>query len=158
MTEQYLRALIDGLRQKEEILDKLTEDTEKQFRIVSDEKIDWEAFDSIIDDKASLIDKLNVIDEGFQAVFDRIKDEVKANQEKYRDHIAQLQYGIQCVTEKSTSLMALEERTRAKVSSTFGRERKQIVQTRSKNRVANSYYNNMNRMNYIDPQLMDKKK
>jgi len=158
MTEKYLQSLIDGLNQKVSILDKLTEFTNEQQRIVCEVVVDWDAFDKTIDDKDELIQKLTVIDEGFQAVYDRIKDEVAANKDKYKDYILILKQQVQLVTEKSTSLIALEQRTKAKVSSGFGTQRQQIRSNKESSKVASSYYNTMNRMNYIDPQLMDWKK
>jgi len=158
MTEKYLQSLIDGLNQKITILDKLSEFTEEQQRIVGEAAIDWEAFDRTIDDKDELLQKLATIDEGFQAVYDRIKGEVSANKDKYKEYILILKQQIQLVTEKSTSLMALEQRTKAKVSSGFGTQRQQIRSNKESSKVASSYYNTMNRMNYIDPQLMDWKK
>lgn len=158
MTEKYLQSLIDGLNQKITILDKLSEFTEEQQRIVGEAAIDWEAFDRTIDDKDELLQKLATIDEGFQAVYDRIKGEVSANKDKYKEYILILKQQIQLVTEKSTSLMALEQRTKSKVSSGFGTQRQQIRSNKESSKVASSYYNTMNRMNYIDPQLMDWKK
>ena len=119
MTEKYLQSLIDGLNQKITILDKLTEYTEEQQRIVGEVSIDWDAFDTTIDKKDELIQKLTVIDEGFQSVYDRVKDDVVANKDKYKEYILILKQQVQLVTEKSTSLMALEQRTKAKVSSGF---------------------------------------
>lgn len=158
MTEKYLQSLIDGLNQKITILDKLTEYTEEQQRIVGEVSIDWDAFDTTIDKKDELIQKLTVIDEGFQSVYDRVKDDVVANKDKYKEYILILKQQVQLVTEKSTSLMALEQRTKAKVSSGFGTQRQQIRSNKESSKVASSYYNTMNRMNYIDPQLMDWKK
>lgn len=158
MTEKYLQAMLDGLTQKKEILDELTDLSEKQQKLVSAENIDWDEFDRIVDAKSELIDKLNAADDGFTAVYDRIKDEVKANEARYKDYIAKLQSGITEVTEKSTSLMALEERTKARVSSSFAKERAKISKGKRTNQAASTYYQNMSRINYIDPQLMDKKK
>ena len=158
MTEKYLQSLIDGLNQKITILDKLTEYTEEQQRIVGEVSIDWDAFDTTIDKKDELIQKLTVIDEGFQSVYNRVKDDVVANKDKYKEYILILKQQVQLVTEKSTSLMALEQRTKAKVSSGFGTQRQQIRSNKESSKVASSYYNTMNRMNYIDPQLMDWKK
>ena len=158
MTEKYLQSLIDGLNQKITILDKLAEYTEEQQRIVGEVSIDWDAFDKTIDDKDELIQKLNVIDEGFRTVYDRVKKDVVSNKDKYKDYILILKQQVQLVTEKSTSLMALEQRTKAKVSSGLGTQRQQIRTNKESSKVASNYYNTMNRMNYIDPQLMDWKK
>ena len=158
MSEQYLKALIDGLHQKIAILDKLTEYTSKQQSIVSQPEVDWDQFDKTIDDKDELIQKLVAADEGFQAIYDRVKDDVSANKDKYKQYISEMQRLIGIVTEKSTSLMALEQRTKVKVANGFGTQRQKVNRTKASSKVANSYYNSMNKMNYIDPQLMDTKK
>lgn len=158
MTERYLQSLIDGLKQKNEIMDHLISLSEEQQRIVGEKEIDWDAFDRTIDEKDEYIQNLEKLDEGFQAIFDRIKAEVNSNRDKYKSYIVELQQLIKLVTEKSTSLMALEQRTKAKVTNGFGSQRQRFKQNKESSKVVNSYYNSMNRMNYIDPQLMDTKK
>ncbi len=158
MTEQYLRSLLDGLEQKKQILDNLTICSEKQYKIVSEEETDWDAFDELVDEKADLIDRLNGLDDGFNSIFGRIKDEVITQKDKYKGYIAELQKGIREVTEKSTSLMALEERTRQKFTAEIGIQKQKIKQNKISSKVAVNYYQSMNRINYVDPQLMDEKK
>ncbi len=156
--EQYLNSLIEGLKAKEKMLDELTALTEKQQTIVSGEKIDWDAFDAIVDEKSDIIEKLNQNDEGFTAVFDRIKDDLKSQMGKYSSYIDQIKSGIANVTNKSTSLMALEQRTKTRVENAFKRQKKEYNNSKTSSRVATNYYNAMNRMNFVDPQLMDSKK
>lgn len=156
--EQYLNSLIEGLKAKEKMLDELTALTERQQTIVSGEKIDWDAFDAIVDEKADIIEKLNQNDEGFTAVFDRIKDDLKSQMGKYSSYIEQIKSGIANVTNKSTSLMALEQRTKTRVENAFKRQKKEYNNSKTSSRVATNYYNAMNKMNFVDPQLMDSKK
>ena len=156
--EQYLNSLIEGLKAKEKMLDELTALTEKQQTIVSGEKIDWDAFDAIVDEKSDIIEKLNQNDEGFTAVFDRIKDDLNSQMGKYSSYIEQIKSGIANVTNKSTSLMALEQRTKNRVENAFKRQKKEYNNSKTSSRVATNYYNAMNKMNFVDPQLMDSKK
>ncbi len=156
--EQYLNSLIEGLKAKENMLDELTALTERQQTIVSEEKIDWDAFDAIVDEKSDIIEKLNQNDEGFTAVFDRIKDNLKSQMGKYSSYIEQIKSGIANVTNKSTSLMALEQRTKTRVENAFKRQKKEYNNSKTSSRVATNYYNAMNKMNFVDPQLMDSKK
>ena len=156
--EQYLNSLMEGLKAKENMLDELTALTEKQQAIVSEDKIDWDAFDAIVDEKSDIIEKLNQNDEGFTAVFDRIKDDLKSQMGKYSSYIDQIKSGIANVTNKSTSLMALEQRTKTKVENAFKRQKKEYNNSKTSSRVATNYYNAMNKMNFVDPQLMDSKK
>lgn len=158
MTDNYVEMLKDSLLAKKEILEKLLMDTEKQKEIVSKEEVDWKTFDSLVDEKAELIEKLSGLDEGFDAVYNRMRENILANQDYYKNDIQVMQKLIQEVTDKSTSLMALEERNRVLVTNKFQAEKRNINQKRNVSKAAGSYYQSMNRINNIDPQLMDHKK
>jgi hypothetical protein len=54
--------------------------------------------------------------------------------------------------------MALEQRNKNTIEQAFAKERKQIASNKMTNKIAAGYYNSMNKINYIDPQLMDTKK
>ena len=158
MIQQYLQAMIDGLKKKEDILDVLTDLTKKQQEIVSADSPDWDAFDKTVDEKSTLIEELDKLDVGFSAVFDRIKNQIEPDREEYKEYIRTLQDRIRIVTDKSNSLMALEERTRVKVTEGFKMQRQTIKQQKVSSKAVTNYYNSMNRMNFVDPQLMDQKK
>lgn len=158
MIEEYLQALRTGLDEKSDVLRRLQEKTDGQTELLKAEKTDWDAFDLLIDDKDALIDELDRLDDGFNAAFDKIKDELKSRQTEYRAQIAELQNRIQTVTAQSTSLQASEQRNHELAVQKFATERRGIRQQKTSNRVAANYYANMNKINFIDPQLMDKKK
>ncbi len=158
MIEEYLKALITSMDAKTECLDKLKKKTDAQTELLNAEEMDWDAFDALVDEKDILIDELDKLDDGFQSVFERIKDEIQANKEKYKSSIARLQEQIKHVTEQSTSLMAAEHRNHELASAKFAATKRGIRQSRTTSKVAANYYANMNQINYIDPQLMDKKK
>ena len=158
MIEEYLRALITSMDAKAECLHKLQERTDVQTGILNAEEMDWDAFDALVDEKDVLIDELDKLDDGFQTVFERIKDELQTDKDKYKSSIAKLQDQIKHVTEQSTSLMAAEHRNHELASTRFASEKKKIRQSKTTSKVAANYYANMNQINYIDPQLMDKKK
>jgi hypothetical protein len=54
--------------------------------------------------------------------------------------------------------MALEQRTKTRVENAFKRQKKEYNNSKTSSRVATNYYNAMNKMNFVDPQLMDSKK
>ncbi len=158
MIEEYLRALITSMDAKAECLQKLQEKTDAQTGILNSEEMDWDAFDALVDEKDVLIDELDRLDDGFQAVFERIKDELLEKKSDHKETIAKLQGQIRAVTEQSTSLMAAEHRNHELASAKFAATKRGIRQSRTTSKVAANYYANMNQINYIDPQLMDKKK
>ncbi len=158
MIKEYLNALIESMNAKAECLQKLKSKTDTQTELLNADAMDWDSFDKLVDEKDALIDELDKLDDGFQSVFERIKDELQANKEKYKSSIAKLQEQIKRVTEQSTGLMAAEHRNHEMASGKFAAEKKKIRQTKTTSKVAANYYANMNQINYIDPQLMDKKK
>lgn len=158
MTEQYLKKLIENTEQKKAVLIEIKESTARQAKAMQTENPDWKAFDAMLDEKGELIDRLNALDDAFNAMFDRIKDELLANKAKYKMEINRLQELIREVTSLSTSIQADELRNRDLVTSRINESRQKIRQDRKSVNVTGKYYNAMNKINLIDPQLMDTKK
>ena len=158
MLEEYLRALITSMDAKAECLQKLQKKTDAQTVILNAEEMNWDAFDELVDEKDALIDELDKLDDGFQMVFERIKDELLKKKADYKKEIETLQEQIKQVTAQGTSLMASEQRNKELAEKHFVSTRKVIRQNKTTSKAAANYYANMNQINYIDPQLMDKKK
>lgn len=156
--EQYLQMLSDSLTKKSKLLDELSEKTKEQERLIAENAVDWDAFDQVVEEKGTLIAEVQKLEEGFDALYGRIREGLNENRSKYRQQISGLQQQIMTVTEKSTSLMAMEERNKAQITMKFSQEKDKIKQGRVSTRVATNYYRNMSKINYIDPQLMDRKK
>ena len=156
--EQYLDAMIQSMDEKSDCLKQLLDMTAQQEQAISGENKDWDTFDRLIDAKEVVIDRLGELDDGFQAVFDKIRDELEGKKAQYKNRIAKLQEQIRQVTEQSNALITAEQRNKRLMENATSIERKRIRQTKTNARLASNYYNSMNRINMIDPQLMDKKK
>ena len=156
--EQYLDAMIQSMDEKMDCLDRLLQMTARQKETLEAEKTDWDTFDRLIDEKAELIDRLETLDDGFQAIFEKIRDELEGKKAQYREQIAKLQQQIRRVTDQSNALITAEQRNKSIMENCATAERRQIRQSKANAKAASNYYNSMNRINYIDPQLMDKKK
>lgn len=156
--EQYLDAMIQSMNEKSNCLKQLLEMTAQQEQAISGDNMDWDSFERLIDEKETLIDRLGELDDGFQAVFDKIRDELEGKKAQYKDRIAKLQEQIRQVTDQSNALITAEQRNKRLMENATSIERKRIRQTKTNARLASNYYNSMNRINMIDPQLMDKKK
>lgn len=157
MTTNYLKVLQESLLKKKDILESILLASEKQREIVSADNIDWEAFDRSIDAKGLLIENLGKLDDGFQNVYDRVKEELADNKDKYKDEIVAMQDLIRKVTELGTQVETLELRNKAMIEKRFAEEHKQIKQSKIGSKVAMEYYQKMNKLNVVEPQLMDRK-
>jgi len=154
----YVTILIGSLGKKVEILDKIIDKNKVQGIILAAEKVSADDFERNLEEKSVLIEDISNLDNGFEEVYNRIKDEITNNKELYADEIKQLQELITIITEKSNTIQIQEKRNRdlAEKQFTVVKDRIRKVQTGTK--VANQYYQNMAKLNYVPPQFMDKKK
>ena len=106
--------------------------------------------------KTTLVDEILKLDEGFELLFEHIKEGLEGNKEKYRDIILEIQTLVKSVTEKGTKLEATEYRNKTAIEAAFANTRKEIRQSKLGRKAAADYYNKMNKINTIDPQMLDR--
>lgn len=157
MERQYIQMMIESLRKKEEILTSLLDKSEKQKEVLSEAEVEWDVFDNLTVEKGELIDALLKLDEGFENLFERIKELLTEKKELYKTEIGFMQASIATLMEKSAKLEALEQRNKKLVESRIAESRQNIKQSKIGSQAAMQYYQKMNRINTVDPQLMDKK-
>ena len=156
--DNYLSVLEDSLKKKLQILDELTDYTTQQQELLKVEELDYEAFDRLVDQKDPLIQKIMELDQGFETVYDRIKEQLLGNKEQYAAQIKALQSLIGELTDKSVKLQTMEQRNKSAVEQQFRKSREKIRQGRQNKQAALNYYKNMNNSNYVPPQFLDDKK
>lgn len=149
--------MTDSLIKKKDILTKLVALNDEQENIINKPEFDEAAFNKNVDDKAELIEQLIKLDEGFNSVFERVKEQLNENKNAYSAQIKTMQGLIREVTELSANVEAKEGRNKVLVESRFAAMRREISNARRSTQMANTYYKNMNKLNY-EPQFMDKKK
>ena len=154
--DNYLNVLKDSLIKKESILTTLIDKSEKQADIVKADQVNWDEFTKIVDEKGELIDEIMKLDDGFENLYARIKEGLEGNKEIYKDIISEIKTLIKSVTEKSANLQAIEYRNKSIIESAFANTRKEIKQSKLGQKAAADYYNKMNKINTIDPQMLDK--
>lgn len=147
MSEQYLDILEESLKKKIEVLDAIILKNEEQKNILEAEEFDLEGFDRNTEEKGKLIDRLGLLDSGFEKVFERIKEALENNKEIHRDQILHLQNAIRIITEKSVSIQTMEERNRIIVRQKFKREHEKIQLGKNSEKIAKQYYNSMKGIN-----------
>ena len=146
ITENYLQIMIDSLLKKIEILKKVSELNEQQSALLDDKEFDGDKLQSNMESKATYIDELNSLDEGFQAVFDRVKEDVEEYKADYKELIIRLQELIREATSLSATIQAQESRNKVRVDIKF-RQLKDNAKTAKRSvSMANKYYQNMSRV------------
>lgn len=158
MSLSSAQVLVQSLEKKSRVLDEIIKENEAQEILFKQETLDMEALDASADRMGELAEKLELLDEGFEAVYDRIRQELIDNKPAYRAEIRRMQELIAEITEKVVSINAARMRNKLQAENQFKKSRQQIGRASSKMKVSQNYYNNMNRLNYVDPQFYDNKK
>ncbi len=158
MIKNYLEIMEDSLKKKLAVLDEIIEYNSGQEKLLRQEKISLDELDANMSQKDELIQKLLKLDEGFETLYERIREQLLGNKTAYKEQIKRLQDLISLVTEKSVTVQAQETRNKKLVESYFAKEKSQIGQGRQASKVAYDYYKSMSNANVVPPQIMDQKK
>ncbi len=144
--DDYIQIMIESLKKKSELLDKLIRKNEEQHECIEGkdfESIDWDGFNLLVAEKQTAIDRIVKIDEGFQSLYDRVKEQLNDDKDKYADKIKEIQKLISTITEQGIKISTGEERNRKIIEKVFGNRKKEIKRTRNSLKVANSYAQTM---------------
>ncbi len=158
MKNQYIAVLQQGLIKKVSLLDQIIVKNTLQKQLLSDPELDPDVLEENLNQKAELVDALVELDKGFEQVYERIREDLTENRMEYRTEIAAMKEYITQITEKSTQIQVQEQRNKDLMLQKFATVKKQIREVKSNQKVVNQYYQNMMKLNYVDPQFMDNKK
>lgn len=154
--ENYLEILTDSLKKKSKVLDEIMRYNSDQENLLRQESISLEELDANMELKDGLIQKLVQLDDGFETLYERIKEQLLTQKDQYKAQIGQMQELISEITEKSVSIQAQEARNKGMIENYFARERGQLRQSRQVSKAAYGYYKSMS--NGVSSQLLDQKK
>lgn len=154
----YLNILEQSLDKKIKILDQIIEQDQLQEQQLQNPSLEPEEFDQTVEEKSRLIDELELLDDGFEQVYGRVKDELKGRKELYKEEIQRMQKKIRQITDKSMQIQTQEARNKMLMEAKFASIHKQVKEIRQSQKMVNQYYRNMMKTNYIDPQFVDNKK
>lgn len=158
MMDNYLGILEESLQKKRKVLDEIAAYNQEQEQLLKKEKVSLEELDENMKHKDELIQRLTELDEGFETLYERVREQLLVNKDAYKEQILRLQQLISQVTEKSVSIQAQEARNKRLIDDYFKKERSQLRQNRQSSKAAYNYYKNVNNTNVVMPQMMDQKK
>ena len=156
--ENQLTIMIESMDKKLEVMKEIQKYNEEQASVFQDGKADMDTFDRDVELKDQLIEKLMLLDSGFETMYEKLADQLKDNKEKYEAQIKTLQDKIREVTALSVAIQAQEQRNKKLIEQYFAREREGIRKGRKSSKAAYDYYKSMNKSNVVPAQFMDSKK
>lgn len=158
MEADYIKIMVESLEKKRDILDKITEQNRQQKLLLSDPNLLPEDFEKNMENKSRLVEQLNLLDEGFGQMFERVKETLQGNREQYAAEIAAMQELIRDITAKTNAIQAQEVRNREDVTRKFAEVRDQVKGVRNSQKVVRQYYQNMVKQSSFSAQVIDNKK
>ncbi len=158
MEADYIKIMVESLEKKRDILDKITEQNRQQKLLLSDPNLLPEDFEKNMENKSRLVEQLNLLDEGFEQMFERVKETLQGNREQYAAEIAAMQELIRDITAKTNAIQAQEVRNREDVTRKFAEVRDQVKGVRNSQKVVRQYYQNMVKQSSFSAQVIDNKK
>ncbi len=150
-----LSILEESLDKKLELLGQIQEYNALQEKSFSEGSADLEGFDEAVERKGELIEKLNRLDDGFEALYQGLSEELAKNRGQYAEQIRALQGKIAKVMELSVSIQAQEKRNKKLIEDYFAGQRAGIRKNRRSSKAAYDYYKSMS--NSDMPRFYDNK-
>ena len=158
MQETYIEIMLQSLNKKLQVLDAIIEQNNIQKEVLEDAKSPVEAFDQTVEEKSRLIEQMQQLDSGFEKLFERVQEELSGHREDYAEAIRTMQSCIRRITDKSMEIQAQEARNKDFMVRKFAYVKETAKSVRTNSKIANQYYKNMMKLNYVSPQFMDNKK
>ena len=158
MMDNYLGILEESLQKKLKVLEEIAVYNQEQEQLLRKESVSLEELDENMSHKDELIQKVTALDEGFETLYERIKEQILTHKDDYKEQIRKLKQLISQVTEKSVSIQAQEARNKKLIEDYFKRERSQLRQNRQSSKAAYNYYKSVNNTNVVMNQMINEKK
>lgn len=153
-----LQLLIESLEKKKTILNEILTRSRMQGELALAEPFDAQHFDLLVDEKSELLMQMDKLDQGFDAVYHRIKEELLCGKDAYKAEIADMQQLIGETIELGAGIHATEARTKESVGNALKNSRQELKQRRVLSKSVMDYYKASSQLGQMEPYFIDKKK
>ena len=155
----YVIMLRESLEKKADILRVLLIRNKEQEAILKDPNSTPDDLEKNMNMKAELIDRIVMLDDGFQQLFNRVKAILDEDRASYADEIKLMQELIKKVTDLTADVEATEYRNKEYAKTRFANVKKEAREIKRSGDVVSSYYKHMmSTQTTADPAFLDKKK
>ena len=155
----YVVMLRESLEKKADVLRVLNIRNKEQEAILKDPNSTPDDLEKNMNMKSELIERIIMLDDGFEQLFNRVKDIIEADRETYADEIRLMQDLIKKVTALTADVEASEYRNKEYAKTRFANIKKEAREIKKSSDVVSSYYKHMmSPQTTADPAFLDKKK
>jgi hypothetical protein len=156
--QTYIALLEASLIKKRDLLLELCQLSKDQQTIILENKVDSEKFDETIEQKEIRIQQINQLDDGFEQLYQRVREELTAAPKNYQNEINNLKELITAVTDIGVELQVIERHNKAKIEFYFQSRKKDMRNLRLNSKTATNYYKTMTELHEQQAYFFDKKK
>ncbi len=157
MEADYINIMIESL-EKRDILGQIVELNRQQKLLLSDPNLLPEDFEKNMDYKSQFVEQLNLLDSGFEKMFERVKETLNGNRKQYAEEIHKMQDLIKEISAMTNTIQTQELRNRDEAARKFAEVREQVKGVRNSQKVVQQYYQNMMGQKTYSAQVIDNKK
>ena len=150
--------MIDSLIKKKSYLKEILEDSITQLEIVSSDDPNLEEFDFLVDHKSDLLEKIDRSDEGFDAIFKKIRNDLIEQKDRYTTEVRQMQDLIREILDLGSDIHKTEQQVKNKLSPVLKQYKDRLYKEKADGKAVMDYYKQANQMNYVSPAFLDQKK
>lgn len=155
----YVMILKDSISNKVHVLEKLMELTKRQGELARSGNPDVREFDDLLDEKGQQIDMLNMLDDGFVSIYEKVKDEITDNAAIYKNELLEIRKMIDKATDIGVRLEALEHENKQYIEAFIANKKAEVKNFKQSKNMTASYAKNMaNQHSEATSYFMDKKK
>lgn len=156
--KEYLELLIQSLKKKLLLLNRITVLNQDQREILQDENAAPDALDINVRDKDDLVCQIVALDAGFNEVYAHIKDLMERDHSAYETQLDEMRELIRRIMEKDASVRADEQRNYKLAQQKFADVKKQVREMKASQKMVNSYYQTMMNQKTGEAMFLDNKK
>ncbi len=155
--ETVLQIMQDSLEKKIELLSGIEEKSKEQEAIIKKNGFTLKELDDNMDAKTEMIEKLALLDSGFESCYEQIRAELLENKDLYRPQIEEIQNLIVEVTARGASIEVLEARNKTAIENYFSKEKKELQNRKKVVAAGYDYYKAANKMKEVSSHFVDTK-
>lgn len=155
----YVVMLRESLEKKIDILRVLLIRNQEQTAILNDPNSTPDDLEKNMNMKSELIDRIVMLDDGFEQLFGRVKAILDEDRDTYADEIRLMQDLIKQVTDLTADVEASEYKNKEYAKARFANIKKEVREIKKSGDVVSTYYKHMmSPQTTADPAFVDKKK
>lgn len=155
---EYLDVLIQSLRKKLVLLNRISVLNQEQKKILQDEDMTPDDFDINVRDKEDLVGQIVALDAGFDEVYAHIRDLMERDHSAYEEQLGQMRELIRQIMAKDASVRADEQRNYELAQRKFAKIKSKVREVNASRKMVNCYYQTMMRQKPGASTFLDNKK